>query len=117
MITETRQYETLVITKPDLDERLASEIVNKFEEIVKNHKGSIINKTDMGKRKLAFPIKKHSKGNFILYYYSGDPSLIREIERQLNIREEILRFQTIRIMDESSVSQFDLKAISQEEEQ
>ncbi len=122
MAAGIREYETIVITKPDLDEHIASGLATKLEDIIKTNNGKILEVVEIGKKKLAYPIKKQPKGNYILYHYVGKSTTIKELERHMNISEDVLRFQTIKISDSfdpaksvSSVTSV-AKEISQQEE-
>ena len=76
--------------------------MGKIEDLM-NKQGVEVEKTEpWGKRRLAYSIKGHRDGNYILSYLSAEPTAISEMERRLRVTDGILRFLTVR-MDEQQV--------------
>lgn len=94
-----RKYETFFIVDPDLPDETNSAVDNKVQSIVTANGGEILAYTPWGKRKLAYPIRKRSRGLYILMEYSGGPELVAELERNLRIDERILKFITVKLED------------------
>ena len=86
-----RFYETMFIVRPTLNEE---EIKSKIE-IIKNillSDSTIEASIDMGMRNLAYEIKKQKRGYYYVFYFKSSPLLIKELERNYRIDEDILRF-------------------------
>ena len=97
-IESIREYEMVYITKPEIsDEDLAS-VKELFENIVKDHKGDVLKTTVMGKRKLFYEVKGNLRGLFVHSVFTGNNKLISELERRLRINENVIRYQTIKLI-------------------
>lgn len=94
-----RKYETFFITDPDLPDETNSAVDNKVQSIVTSNGGEVLTFTPWGKRKLAYPIRKRTRGLYVLMEYSGGPELVAELERNLRIDERILKFITVKLED------------------
>ena len=94
-----RRYELIFIVQPDLSEEEAKAVSDRYLQIIAAQKGIIIKTEDWGKRRLAYDIKKQSRGTYILVDFYGPGSMIREIERNLKIDDNILKFITVKTSD------------------
>ena len=94
-----RRYELIFIVQPELSEEEVKAIMDRYLQIITAQKGTIIKTEDWGKRRLAYDIKKQSKGNYILVDFYGQGSMIQEIERNLKIDDNILKFITVKTRD------------------
>ncbi len=90
-----RTYETIFILHPDFSGDQGAAIVEKFKTILEDQEARILKTSDWGVRKLAYPIRKQTRGNFILFVYECGPAVIGEFERRLRIEEAVLKFQTV----------------------
>jgi small subunit ribosomal protein S6 len=91
-----RHYETLFVINPDLSEEDTTQLIEKFSGVLSKG-GADILKTDLwGRRRLAYPIKKFSKGFYVVLEYGSDPEAVAEMERLFRIDEKILRFLTVK---------------------
>ena len=86
------QYELMVILKPLLPEDIRSGIQKRIEKYVKEAKGEIINTDVWGKRHLAYPIKKHDEGYYLIYKLSLEANLSDKFQGDLKLMNDILRF-------------------------
>ncbi len=92
-----RKFETFFIVDPDLPDETNAAVDSKVQSIITANGGEVLSYTPWGKRKLAYPIRKRSRGLYVLMEYSGGPELIAELERNLRIDERILKFITIKL--------------------
>ena len=90
-----RKYETFFIADPDLPDESNSALDNKVQSIVTSNGGEVLTYAPWGKRKLAYAIRKRTRGHYVLMEYAGGPQLVAELERNLRIDERILKFITI----------------------
>ena len=94
-----RRYELIFIIQQELNEEEVKAITEKYLQIITAQKGTIIKTEDWGKRRLAYDINKQSKGTYILVDFYGLGAMIREIERNLKIDDNILKFITVKTKD------------------
>ncbi|MFZ2445392.1 MAG: 30S ribosomal protein S6 [Syntrophobacteraceae bacterium] len=94
-----RKYETFFIVDPDLPDETTSVVDTKVQSIVTSNGGEVLTYTPWGKRKLAYPIRKRTRGLYVLMEYSGGADMVAELERNLRIDERVLKFITVKLED------------------
>jgi small subunit ribosomal protein S6 len=91
-----RRYELMVILDPDLEERTISPSLEQFLGVVRSG-GGTVDKVDIwGRRRLAYEIKKKAEGIYAVVDLHADPGVVKELDRQLNLNEAVLRTKVIR---------------------
>lgn len=90
-------YETLFITPPTLTEQEEQETVEGLLRIVSDGGGSLVANERMGRRRLAYPIAKHSDGVYVRFLYDAQPAVPQELERRVRISDRVLRSLTVRL--------------------
>jgi small subunit ribosomal protein S6 len=93
------EYEIVFIIRPDADDAATLEVIEKVEAIITENGGHPLTRDDWGKRKLAYPIKKHLKGHYVLVNFLAPAELIIELERRIRITDAIVRFLTVKRFD------------------
>ncbi len=91
------EYETIYIARPELPDDTLQAISDKISGIIEKGEGVVLTLDDWGKRRLAYPIKKNSKGHYVYFNYVGPSSLVGELERNLRIDDQLLRFLTVKL--------------------
>ena len=91
------EYETIYVAKPELPEDAIRAIADKYSDIIKKNDGEMLLVDDWGKRKLAYPIQKNSKGHYVYLQFMGSGEIIAELERYMRIDDSLLRFLTIKV--------------------
>ncbi|MDQ1287002.1 MAG: small subunit ribosomal protein [Actinomycetota bacterium] len=91
-----RHYELMVILDPDLEERTVAPSLEKFLNVVRKGGGSVEKVDIWGRRKLAYEIKKKTEGIYAVVDLSTEPDVAKELDRQLNLNESVLRTKMIR---------------------
>jgi small subunit ribosomal protein S6 len=100
-------YETLFVVKPTLtDEETAAQIA-KIKDVLAKEGAELVGTDDMGMRKLAYPVEKHARGYYTVLFYKGEGSVITELERNLRINEDIIKFLTVKYVKNKELAQFD----------
>ena len=95
-----RSYEVMFIVRPDvLDEEL-DKLVAGFEGTVTNGGGSIKATEKLGRRKLAYTVRKFNDGNYILLTIAANGAVVAELERRLRVTEPVIKFITVRMDEE-----------------
>lgn len=90
-------YEHLFILDPNLDEKVKEEQIAKVTGLIVENGGEILKTTNLGSRKLSYPIKKQEKGEYILLVFNSPPAAMAKLERMCKLSENILKFMIIKI--------------------
>lgn len=89
-------YELLYIIKPTVEEEARAALIARFADIVKNDGGEIENIDEWGMRKLAYAIDYISEGYYVLMNFKAKADLPAELERNLKISEDVMRFMIVK---------------------
>ncbi len=92
------KYESVIIINPSLEEQGIKDVITKFTDLI-NGNGKVENVEEIGRKKLAYEIKKHSEGYYAVYTFEANPEFITELERIYRITDDIMKFITIRKED------------------
>ena len=92
-----RHYEMMVVLDAELEDDAVEMSTKKIETLIPKYQGTIDKVDKLGKRRLAYEIKHKREGNYSIYYFHGDETEVHEIERALNITDEIIRFGIYRL--------------------
>ena len=90
------KYESVVIINPTVDEEGVKSLVAKFTDLI-NTDGKVEKVDELGKRKLAYEVKKQKEGYYQVFNFEANPELIKELERNYRITDEIIKFMTIKV--------------------
>ena len=96
-------YENVFIARQDVSAVQVNGLIENFEKIITNAGGSIAKRENWGLRTMAYRIKKNRKGHYVLLNIDAPAPALHEMERQMQINEDILRYMTIRV-DEHEVA-------------
>jgi small subunit ribosomal protein S6 len=91
-----RHYELMVILDPDLEERTVGPSLDKFLNVVRKGGGSVEKVDIWGRRRLAYEIAKRAEGIYAVIDMTAEPDVAKELDRQLNLNESVLRTKLIR---------------------
>ena len=94
-----RKYETFFIVDPDIPDEVNTVVDEKIKSVVSSNGGTVIVYTSWGKKKLAYPVKKRTRGHYILMEFAGGPELVAELERNMRLDERVLKFITVKLDD------------------
>lgn len=97
------EYEIVFIIRPDIDDAATNTAIERVESIITDNGGHLLERDDWGKRKLAYNIKKHSKGHYVLVHFAAKATLIAELERKLRIDDSVIRFLTVKLSEDVDV--------------
>ncbi len=92
------KYESVIIISPVVEEEGIKNLITKFSDII-NNEGKVESVEEMGKRKLAYEIKKFQEGFYVLFNFEAKPTLVAELERNYRITDEIIKFIVVRKED------------------
>ena len=91
-----RHYELMVILDPSLDERNVPQSLENFLKVIRNDGGSIEKLEVWGRRRLSYEIDKHAEGIYVVLDINSESASIKELDRQLNLNENVLRTKVLR---------------------
>jgi len=95
-----RTYELMFIVRPDMADEDLDKLISNLETTVTSASGSIKSVDRMGKRRLAYVVRKFREGVYILMTIEGAGSVVHELERRLRVTEPVIKFLTVRIDEE-----------------
>ncbi len=90
-------YENIFIVRQDVSSTQVDAITDSFEEIIREHGGSVAKREYWGLRTLAYRIKKNKKGHYVLFNIDAPSEAVQELARQMRLHEDILRELTVRL--------------------
>ena len=89
-------YETVFIVAPVLSDAQVKEVADKFQGVITENGGQIVNSEAWGLKKLAYPIQKKTTGFYFLIEFTGEGSIVNTLETQYRRDERIIRFLTFK---------------------
>ncbi|MCB1555743.1 MAG: 30S ribosomal protein S6 [Alphaproteobacteria bacterium] len=89
-------YETVFIARQDLSQKQVEDLTQSFCDLITKDGGKIHKTENWGLRTLAYKIKKNRKGHYVLIESDSQPAPVLEMERQMRLNEDILRYMTLR---------------------
>jgi small subunit ribosomal protein S6 len=99
-------YETLFVVKPTLTEEETAAQVAKIKDVLTKEGAEILATDDMGMRKLAYQVQKNDRGYYTVVYFKAEGSVIQELERNLKINEDVIKFLTVKYTNNKEMAQF-----------
>lgn len=91
-----RQYELMLVLKPQLDEEAIDAALGRYSEIVTGVGGEVTNINKWGKRRLAYEIDDLTEGFYVVLNFTTTPAAVDELERVLKITDEPLRYLVVK---------------------
>jgi small subunit ribosomal protein S6 len=95
-----RTYELMFIVRPDMVEEEQDKLISTLETAVTSSGGHVKSVEKMGKRRLAYTVRRFHDGVYVLLTVEGGGGLIHELERRLRVTEPVIKFITVRIDEE-----------------
>ena len=85
------KYESVVIINPNLEAESIKALIEKFTGLI-NSNGTVNSVEELGKKRLAYEIKKLNEGYYVVVKFEAKPELITELERVYRITDEVMKF-------------------------
>lgn len=95
-----RAYELMFIVRPDMAEEDLDKLIATLEAAVPASGGAVKSVDKMGKRRLAYTVRKFHEGMYVLMTVEGSGATVHELERRLRVTEPVIKFITVRIDEE-----------------
>ena len=92
------KYESVIIVNPNVDEAGLKALEEKFTGLI-NENGKVESVENMGKKRLAYEIKKIKEGTYMLFNFEANPDSIKELEIVYRITDDIIKFIVVRKED------------------
>ena len=99
-MAEKRVYEVMYIAQPETADEDVTKLNEAIQQQIEREGGTIVKTEVMGKRKLAYPIKKKTEGHYTLFEIEGSGQEIFELERRFRVNDAVIRFVTVRVDEE-----------------
>ena len=90
-------YESVFIARQDISATQVEGLTETFSKVISDNGGSIANTESWGLRTLAYRIKKNRKGHYVMFHIDAPAPAVHEMERQMRINEDVLRYLTIKV--------------------
>lgn len=90
-------YESVFIARQDVSAAQVDSLIESFSNIIQEQGGKVTKKETWGLRNLTYRIKKNRKGHYVLLNLDAPPEAVKEMERNMRINEDIIRFLTVRV--------------------
>jgi small subunit ribosomal protein S6 len=95
-----RTYELMFIVRPDMTDEDLDKLISTLGSAVTSSDGTVKSVEKMGKRRLAYTVRKFHEGVYILLTVEGGGAVMHELERRLRVTEPVIKFLTVRIDEE-----------------
>lgn len=102
---KTRKYETLLIARPEFEKEQIEDLVKRLSERIERNQGKLLEVSDWGLRKLAYPIRlrgeKFFYGRYLLLVYGGTGRAVKELEDYMKLIDDTFRFNSYVVSEEA----------------
>ncbi|MBU8848266.1 MAG: 30S ribosomal protein S6 [Desulfobacterales bacterium] len=105
-----KKYETVFISDPDLQDQARVDLLDKVRNIIAQENGVFLNFDEWGNKKLAYEINKKLRGHYVCVTYGGTGELIKELERNFRLSDDVMKFMTILLSDDVTAEQLEKEA-------
>jgi small subunit ribosomal protein S6 len=95
-----RTYELMFIVRPDMTDEDLDKLISTLQSVVPTSGGNVVKVEKMGKRRLAYTVRRFHDGIYVLMVVEGGGAVIHELERRLRVTEPVIKFLTVRIDEE-----------------
>jgi small subunit ribosomal protein S6 len=95
-----RTYELMFIVRPDMTEEDLDKLIATLQGVVPPTGGNVQRVDKMGKRRLAYTVRRFHEGIYVLMIIEGGGAVIHELERRLRVTEPVIKFLTVRVDEE-----------------
>jgi len=89
-------YETMYILRPDIAENEVNNHIDKYNKLLEEFGGTVLDSQMRGKRRLAYQINKHREGIYVQLSHEGDGQHIFKIEKAMRLSEDVIRYLTVK---------------------
>jgi small subunit ribosomal protein S6 len=105
-------YEKVMILDPNIDDNAVNETIERVKNVIVSKGGEIFKTDNWGRRKLAYELNKHQKGNYVLLFFKSPPDTILELEKLSKVIDPIIKFMVVRIIKKKQIDKM-LKSVAE----
>ncbi|MBR3628570.1 MAG: 30S ribosomal protein S6 [Elusimicrobia bacterium] len=109
-------YECTFICSPELDSTKIEDLVAKVSKIIETAEGKIKNLQQLGKRKLAYNIKKFREGNYVYVEFDANGSVVLSLENFFKVNDDVIRFLTVKVEEKKKKAVKKTKVVEKKQE-
>ena len=95
-----RTYELMFIVRPDMTDEDLDKLISTLQSVVPATGGNVVKVEKMGKRRLAYTVRRFHDGIYVLMVVEGGGPVMHELERRLRVTEPVIKFLTVRVDEE-----------------
>jgi small subunit ribosomal protein S6 len=99
-VTRDREYETIFILRSEITKESSETISTRIMDVVGREGGKLTRIESWGRRRLAYPVGKQKRGVYVYLKYIGRGGLVSEVERNLRLLDDVIKYQTVKLNDE-----------------
>ena len=96
---EMNKYEVVYIIDPAVEDEARKTLIAKFNDLITGNGGSVDKVEEWGKRRLAYAIDYKTEGYYVLVNFQAEADLPKELERNLQISDSVIRYQVIKLIE------------------
>lgn len=96
-MANSRVYEVMYIVTPETADEDVTKLNDSITQVIEKEGGRVVRTDNMGRRKMAYPIRKKMEGHYVLFEIEGSGKEIAELERRMRVNDAIIRFITVRV--------------------
>ncbi len=96
-------YEKVIILDTNLDDSAVEDTVGKFKDVIAKRGGEILKTENWGRRKLAYLLNKHQKGNYIMLLFKAPSATIAELERLCKVIDSVIKFMVVKLTKKKQI--------------
>ena len=109
-------YECTFICSPELDSTKVEDLVAKVSKIIEAAEGKIKNLQQLGKKKLAYNIKKFREGNYVYVEFDANGSVVLSLENFFKVNDDVIRFLTVKVEEKKKKAVKKAKVVEKKQE-
>ena len=94
-----RNYEIMFVVRPNLEDEATNQVAENMKKVLESKKATVNEVVNMGRRELAYEVKKFNNGSYFLFKVTGDKEAVKEFDRVANINEDIIRHLVVKKED------------------
>jgi small subunit ribosomal protein S6 len=91
LATALRDYELVVVLSPEIADDVVNESLDRLQQAITTRGGEVVDVNHWGRRRMAYPIKRHLEGNYVVSQIRFDPAQVEGLESSLRISDEVIR--------------------------
>lgn len=96
-VPQPRLYETVYVLRPSAETSEGDQVAERVREVVSRFDGKLVQVDTWGLRRLAYPIRKQTRGVYVYLKYASTGAIVAELERNLRLLDPVIRYQTVKL--------------------